>query len=447
MDELGKSTTTRSRSAFGHRAAVAGMLGTMIEAYDFTVYAYLVIYTAPAFFPRGDPATSILASLAVFAVGFISRPLGGIFFGRIGDRRGRRFTLLVTVTLMGIATFALGAIPDHATIGIWAPVLLVTVRLAQGFSAGGEVIGSATYVVESSTPGRRGLYSSATPLGAVFAVALAPIVVGLCIAIVGAQQMGEWGWRIPFLLAIPLTVICLVFRLRIQDSPEYLTLVRQHEVVKAPLREVLSYHWRSVIAVAVLAISIFFVSYTLTAYVPTFLSSTVGLPPGTVYWLTATAVVLAAPTVILSGLAVDRFGRRKVLIASLVICTVLIYPGMTVMTGAGSSTLGVGIAYWLLLCTAFAANPPAYQAFCDLFPARIRYTGAAVGFNIGNVIGGGFGPYFSAQLIQWTRNPQSPALLVAFAAFVGVGTILLTSRMAVAKRAGALPDVEVEPAI
>jgi len=438
MGKFGKPSTAQQRGRAGRRAAVAGLLGTAVETFDFILYSYLVIYTAPAFFPASDSATSILASLAVFAVGFIARPLGGIFFGRMGDRRGRRFTLLVTVATMGIATCALGVLPDYAQIGIGAPMLLTVARLLQGLSAGGEVIGASTYVVESSTPGRRGLFSSATPLGAVLGIALVPAMVGVTTAVVGVEQMAVWGWRIPFLLALPLTAVCLLFRLRIEDSPEFLALVRRREIAETPFREVLKNHWRSVIAVVMLAIAIFFLAYTLTTYLPIYLATTVKLAPGTIYWITGLATILAAPVVVLSGMAVDRFGRKVVIITALATGAVIVLPAMTVMGGALNSPIGIGFAYWLLLCCSFASQPPAYHAYCDFFPARVRYTGAAIGYNIGTVVGGGFGPYFSAQLTTWTREPRSPALLVALAAVIGIGTILIASRLRTQGRGEAL---------
>ncbi|MFD8338970.1 MFS transporter [Streptomyces solisilvae] len=429
MENLGEPLSARQQGRMSRRIAIAGILGTTMETFDFIVYGYLVIYIAPSFFPAGDSATSILASLAVFAVGFIARPLGGIYFGRMGDRRGRRFTLLVTVTIMGLATCILGALPDYSAIGIVAPILLMVARLLQGFSAGGEVIGSSTYVVESSTSGRRGLFSSATPLGSVLGITLVPVVVGITTAVVGADQMASWGWRIPFLVALPLTIACLIFRLRIEDSPEFLALLRRQEVATAPFREVRRNYWRSVIAVVMIAIAVSFLAYTLVTYIPVYLSSTVELAPGTIYWITGLATALASPALLLSGMAIDRFGRKVVLISGMAASAVIVFPAMTVMGGAFNSPVGVGFAYWLLLCCSFASQPPAFHAYFGFFPARVRYTGAAIGYNIGNAVGGGFGPYLSAQLTAWTHEPRSPSILVAIVAIICIGTVLISSRL------------------
>ena len=178
------------------RAGTAGMLGTMIEAYDFAIYTYLVVFTAPLFFPADNPST-----------GFLARPLGGLFFGRLGDRRGRRFTLIATVVTMGTATFVIGLLPTYATIGVLAPVLLVFLRLLQGFSAGGELMGSATFVTEHGTKRNYGFLASITPLGNALGAALAPAVVGVVTLVIADDLMRDWGWRIPLLLSLPLTIL------------------------------------------------------------------------------------------------------------------------------------------------------------------------------------------------------------------------------------------------
>ncbi|WP_181784364.1 MFS transporter, partial [Pseudonocardia pini] len=362
--------------SLARRAAVAGLLGTMIESYDFAVYAYLVVYTAPLFFPSGDPVTAVLASLLVFAAGFVARPLGGLFFGRMGDRLGRRHTLVVTVTLMGVATFAMGVLPTHAAIGVAAPVLLVVLRLLQGFSAGGELMGSATFVAEYSTKGRRGLFNAMTPLGFSIGVAVAPAVVALA-TVVSADGMATWGWRLPFLVSLPLTVLCLVYRLRLEDSPEFRALAARAEIPNAPVREVLRDHRPALLRVIALSFTVGLVGYTTSAYLPIYLQTTAGLPPGTVSLVAAIALFLALPFAVVSGLAVDRFGKRAVLVTVLLVSAVTIFPIMFVMGRAGAPIVAVGAAFWFVVGLAGAAPPPAYAAFTGLFPARVRYTGAA----------------------------------------------------------------------
>lgn len=412
--------SSRSR----RRAAFAGTLGTLVENYDFAVYTYVVVFTAPLFFPGGNTVTAVIQSLAVYAVGFAARPFGGFFFGRLGDRYGRRSTLISTVLLMGGATFFLGVIPTYESIGLWAPILVVVARLAQGFSAGGEVMGSATYVIESSTPGRRGRFSVATPLGSILGAAMGPAVVGVCIAVVGIDSMATWGWRIPFLISLPLTIAVLLLRLRIEESPEFVKLERNDEIATSPVAEAARRHWRAIIICVLLTISINLFSYTLTAYMPIYFVNTIGVPGGTASWMAAIAIAASAPAMFIGGYATDRFGGKTTLTAALAAAAIIVYPAMIVMSGVGNSVWMVGGVYWLLLVALGVAVPPVYHALMGLFPTRVRYSGAALGFNVGNAIGGGCAPLIAASLMAWTGDPRSPGYVVAFAAVLGITTII-----------------------
>lgn len=404
----------------GRRAIIAGMLGNTVEIYDFSSYAFLVVYLAPLFFPSADPTTSVLSALAVFAAGFVARPLGGIFFGWMGDRRGRKDTLLVTVVLMGAATFLLGAIPTYASIGLWAPILLVCARILQGFSAGGEVIGSASYLAESATPGKRGRFVSAGPLGTTIGTSLAPAVVGLCTLVLGSDQMATWGWRIPFLISLPITILCLLFRLRAEESLEFETLAREKKLAASPVKEAVVGHWRAIVSTALLAMSIYFLTYMSISYLPVFLTTVVDLSPGTVGWLAAVAIALGMFTVPLSGYLVDRFSGKIVVTTSLIAAAVLLLPTLQVMGAAGASLLMIGVLWAIFQSITSSGATAGFATFVSYFPARVRYTGTAIGYNVGNAIGGGFGPLIAASLIAWTGDSRSLLLLAALAATLGV---------------------------
>jgi len=406
------------------RAALAGLLGTTIEAYDFFVYTYLVVYTAPLFFPAGDPVIGILASLLVLGAGYLTRPLGGLFFGRIGDRRGRRYALVLTVTMMGAATFLIGVLPTFSQWGILAPILLVLGRLVQGFSAGGELMGSATYVAEYSSRRNRGLFNSITPLGFAMGTVLAPAIVGLTALIVPAEQMAAWGWRIPLLLSLPLAIICLVYRLKIEDSPAFRLVEARREIPTAPLREVVRGHWPSLLRVIALAFVVLLIGNVVGAYMPVFLQREVGLTPGTTALVAAVGAALALPFLLLTGLAVDRFGRRAAMVTLLVYSGAVTFPALLVLKASDGVIVVVVLAQLCLAVAGGSTSVPAYSAFTGLFPARVRYTGAAVGFGVGAGIGGGFGPYLAAQLAASTGNPYSPALLIVGAAVLGTAVIL-----------------------
>ncbi len=219
-DQLtGSAATTEWRTEDrirARRAAIAGGgVGTLIEYYDFSLYGYLAIVMAPLFFPSSDPAIALLSALAVFGTAYLMRPLGGIVFGHIGDRLGRKKALLATLVCMGLGSMAMGFLPTHAQAGIWATVLLVVVRMVQGFSAGGEVGGSATFISESAPRHLEATYGAFTPLGSTLGFAMAAAVAGTVSALTTDAQLESWGgWRVPFLLALPLTLLCLWARTR-----------------------------------------------------------------------------------------------------------------------------------------------------------------------------------------------------------------------------------------
>ncbi|OZE20479.1 MFS transporter, partial [Rhodococcus sp. 05-2255-1e] len=308
-----KADTTTAR-----RAALAGGVGTLIEYYDFAVYGFLAVVIAPLFFPSTSPGVSILATLAVFGVAYVARPLGGIFFGRLGDRKGRRQALVVTVVCMGIACGVLGMLPTHSSVGVLAPILLVIIRLAQGFSAGGEIGGAATYIAESAPPNRRGFFGSFTPVGSTLGFAVAAAVVGVVALVTTDDQMSSWGWRIPFLLALPLALVCLRVRLKLEDSPEFEEMAAKNEVAKSPLSDVVKKQPWSVLRVVGIAIAMNGSGYIGLTYFSVYLINDLGFSKDSVYWTSAIAIALACATFPLSGMLTDRFGRKPVLLSGYV---------------------------------------------------------------------------------------------------------------------------------
>ena len=405
------------------RAVLAGLLGTSIEAYDFFVYTYLVLYTAPLFFPSGDPVAGVLASLLVLGAGFLTRPLGGLFFGRIGDRRGRRYALVLTITMMGAATFAIGVLPTFQQWGVLAPTLLVAARLVQGFSAGGELMGSATFVAEHSSPRNRGLFNSVTPLGFALGAVLAPAVVGLTASVVAAEQMAAWGWRIPLLLSLPFAIVCLLFRLWIDDSPAFRRVAERQQIPTAPVREMVRSHWPALLRVIAIAIVASLIGNVVGGYLPVFMQRDAGFTPGTTALTAAVAATLGLPFLLLTGLVVDRIGRRAAMVTLLVYSAVIVFPALLVIKASAGVIAVVVLAQLSLSIAGGATSVPAYSVYTGLFPARVRYTGAAVGFGIGTAIGGGFGPYLAGLLAAATGNPYAPALLVAAGAVLGIAVI------------------------
>ena len=406
------------------RAATAGFLGSLIEAYDLYVYSYLVVFMAVLFFDSRDPATAILATLGVLGVGYVARPLGGLFFGRLGDRIGRRRTLVITVVGMGLATTALGLLPTYAQIGVLAPALMVVLRLVQGFSAGGELMGSATYVAEHSVAGNRGLLASITPMGVAFGTALAPGIVALTSILLAPAQMAAWGWRIPLLVSLPLTIVCLLYRKRLEDSPAFRAVAEQESTASTPMRELVGEHRPALFRVIGLAFAVLLAGSFSGAFMPTYLVTQAGIAPGTVAAISAVIAFLGAPLVMVAGRAVDRFGRRPTMALLFAAEAVVVLPVM-IITRSVDSVVLVGAAWFAMGTLAGVVSAPAYAAFTGLFPTRVRYSGAALGFGVGTALGAGLGPYLAGQLTV-SVGTYAPAILVVVAGVVGA-VVTLTS--------------------
>ncbi|NKY58211.1 MFS transporter [Nocardia flavorosea] len=416
------ATEAKKSNSVARRAAIAGGVGTLIEYYDFAVYGFLAVTIAPLFFPSDNSAVSILSTLAVFGVAYVARPLGGIFFGRLGDRRGRRHSLVITVVSMGIACGILGLLPTHSAVGVLAPILLVLVRLAQGFSAGGEVGGAATYIAESAPPKRRGFFGSFTPVGSTLGFAVAAAVVGVVALITTDEQMESWGWRIPFLLALPLAYVCLRVRMKLEDTPEFEEMAEKKQVTKSPLMDVVRKNPWSVARVVGVAIAMNGSGYIGLTYFSVYLINDLGFSKNAVYWCSAIAIALACATFPLSGMATDRWGRKPVLIGGYLAYVIIALPAFMIM-GATSSIVVIGIVYFLYMVLNGVVQVPAFPLFTELFPRTVRYTGVSLGFNIGTIAAGGTAPYVAAQLVESTGNAMSPAYWVMGVCAIGLLTV------------------------
>jgi len=404
------------------RASVAGFLGTTVEAYDFFVFTFLIVYTSPLFFPSENPASGVLSSLLVLGTGLLARPVGGIFFGWLGDRKGRRFVLVLTIVGMGIATFLMGVLPTYESVGLLAPILLVLVRLVQGLSAGGELMGSATYVAEHSTRKNHGILNAMTPMGFAAGTALAPGVVALVTLLLSEETMATWGWRVPLLLSLPLTACTLYLRNRLEESPEFRKLADLNAVRRAPVRAVFTGHPVTLIKIIVISGVVLAIGYIVSAFLPLFLQQEVGLAPGTTAGIAAFAAALGIILGLGAGLLVDRIGRRWTMILILALIGAAFLPVMYLMKSTGNIAI-IAVGQLLLAGSAGAVSVPAYAVFTSMFPASVRYTGAAIGFGVGSALGGGFGPYVAAQLTEITGSPYAAAGVVMACAVIGIAVI------------------------
>jgi MHS family proline/betaine transporter-like MFS transporter len=416
-DSVSTTGSARLDARTARRVARAGLLGTVVEYYDISLYGLLAVVLAPAFFPSDDPAVSTLAALAVFGTAYVVRPLGGIVFGRLGDRRGRRATLIITILAMCVFSAAIGLLPTYAAIGIAAPLLLVVARLGQGFAAGGEIMGAMTYVLESAPAHRRGRYTGMVPMGSSGGFALAAFVVGCTSALVTPEQLAAWGWRIPFLLSLPLGLLCLWMRLRLEDTPEFTALADRHAISRTPLREALRTSPLGILRVAGYTVAVTGVAYVGMVYVSVLLTTDLGFPKQSVYWMTAIVIGVGALSAPFFGALSDRVGRRPVMIAAAALTAVLAVPIFLALTT--TTTIVTAGLVFLVLMLLTQAYSPGYTTFVEIFPARIRYTASSLGYNVG-VLVAGFGPYVCAQLVASTGSLVSPSWWAAALGVIGL---------------------------
>ncbi|MBN9790657.1 MFS transporter [Pseudonocardia sp. TMWB2A] len=408
--------------ARSRRAALAAASGTAVEYYEFGVYGYLAVVIGPLFFPSADPVASLLSTLAVFGSAFLMRPLGGIVLGQLGDRLGRKPVLVFTITGMGTATALVGLLPTAATAGLLAPALLVLARLAQGFFAGGEVTGSATYLAESSPAGRRGFFGSFTPVGVALGGGTAALVAGITSTVLTTEQLSAFGWRIPFLLALPLVVLTLIARHRLEDSEEFEQSRASGELPKAPVREVFTHHRRALVTVLLLATGSNAGYWIGLIFMNIYLTSELGYPKSSTFWLMAAIGLFVACLMPIAGALSDRYGRKKLIVVGFLGYSVLVLPTMALM-GTGDFTLAV-VGMFLLALPMPVVQAVTYPTYAEQFPTRVRYTGLSLAFNGGTIIGGGLTPFLATWLTSVTGDPLAPGYLLMVATVVALLTLL-----------------------
>lgn len=407
-----KTTETSAGKTEAPRVAVASLVGTTIEYYDFAVYGTAsALVLGPAFFPSGNPTVSSLAAFLTFAAAFLSRPLGVVLFGTIGDRLGRRRALVASLLLMGVATVGVGLLPTYETAGLLAPVLLVTLRLLQGISMGGEWGGAVLLAAEHAPPGRRALYASIPQAGPSLGFLLSTAVILPTLNIVGRDGFVDWAWRIPFLLSTVLVVIGLWVRTTVSESPVFnATADRTTQTQPAPATEsrfplvtLLKRYPGRVLLGTGAAIGGSAVYYLTIVYSISYGPKELGIPQNTM--LTAASIGAAAGIAITLPVArlSDRIGRRPVMLTGAVGCVVWAVPMYAslssrnglVITGAYT----VGLMFLALMFSPVAAFLP------ELFPARLRYTGASAAFILANTLGGGFAPLVATWLNSHWESP------------------------------------------
>ncbi|GAA0472869.1 MFS transporter [Streptomyces olivaceiscleroticus] len=379
------------------RVAVASFIGTAIEFYDFYIYgtaAALVLNQA--FFPTLDPVNATLASFSTYAVAFAARPLGSIVFGHFGDRVGRKSVLVVSLLLMGLSTAFVGLLPGYATLGIWAPLLLILLRFVQGIGLGGEWGGAALLAVEHAPKKRRGLYAAFPQLGPSVGFFAATGIFWLLSSSLDDAAFRSWGWRIPFLLSFLLVAVGLFVRLKISETPVFAKAMDAQEASKVPTLDVLRGHWRELLLGAGGMIIAYGLFYTATTYCLAYATGTLGIPRSTMLGLSLVACLFLAAGTWLAATRSDGAGRRKLILTGTglaIVWGLLLFPlldtesPVLVALALGGALFCMGVVYG-----------PMGAYLPELFATRVRYSGASLAYNLGGVLGGAVSPLIATRL-------------------------------------------------
>lgn len=414
----GASTATRLRP---HRlAGLASMAGTTIEWYDFFLYgtAAALIFNK-IFFPALDPISGVLAAFATYAVGFLGRPLGGIVFGHFGDRLGRKSMLLLTLLMMGIPTIAIGLIPTYQQIGYWAAILLVAMRLLQGMAVGGEWGGAVLMAVEHAPPGRKGFYGSLPQTGVGAGLILSSLAMG-AVARLPEADMLAWGWRLPFLASILLLGVGWLIRLKVPESPDFQQLERQNRKVRLPLLEVLRRYPRETLTIigARSAENAWF--YMSVTFALAYAANQLGIPRADLLAAIGAGAVLSLITMPLCGHLSDRIGQRRLYFCGLLLLCAFVQPFFALL-----GTRDEQLVWWAMVLAVGVVFPILYAPesllFARQYPTEIRYSGISLSVQLAGVLGGGFAPMLSTQLLEMADG--EPRYVVLY--LIGMGLVAL----------------------
>lgn len=430
------------------RRAVRGtFVGNVMEWYDVGVFGYLIVTLGPVFLPDADSATQVIFMLGTFASTYLFRPLGGLFFGWLGDKIGRKRVLFMTLTLVAVATFLIGLLPTHAMIGAGAAVLLVALKILQGFSAGGEFTGALTFISESAPDRRRGFFAAFLDAGSYLGFVLGAAIVTAMQIMFGQEAMEGGLWRVPFLIAGPLGLIAVYLRMRVEESPHFAAMAAEHgeagggKLRVNPLR-VFAANWRPMLLVILLVAAANSAGYAFTSYMPTYLSTVLKHDAVQGNLFSLPLMLLMACLMPFVGMLSDRVGRKPVLFAAAIWIILLAYPAFALIGSnapvaivSGLALIGIPVALYM---GTLASTYPA------LFPTASRNTSLGVSYNISIALFGGTAPLVIDTLVRASGSASAAAFYLMGMSVVGLVTICFLPETAGKPLSGSEPNVETE---
>lgn len=405
------------------RLILPAMLGNILEWFEFALYGYFAPIFAQLFFPHSSGLLSLLQIFAIFAAGFLIRPLGGIIFGHLGDKFGRQKTLTASIILMAIPTTCIGLLPTYATAGILSSFLLLACRLLQGMAIGGEMQGITIYVMEHVTPSQRGLQGSWIKFGIFLGILLGSSTALLLGHFLSPAALTQWGWRIPFLAGIPLGLLGYILRCRLNETPHFKTLLSQGKVVKYPLYHTLKYHWRVTVIALFLPVLIEISFYLAFIFIPAYTQKIINLSFEKMMLANTLCMIMALTLLPIMGWISDRSGRKPVLIIATISLILFAYPLFYLLNHTNSLEMILFVQTSIVvLIIPFAAIMPAL--FAEMFPTEIRYTASSLASNIAASLFGGTAPLVATFLISISGNPNSPGWYLIGAGLVTLLTVI-----------------------
>jgi MHS family shikimate/dehydroshikimate transporter-like MFS transporter len=424
MERLGGEDTGLPTSI--RKVVVASFIGTTIEWYDFFIYTTAAALVFPQlFFPSFEPLAGTLASFATYAVGFLARPLGGVIFGHYGDKIGRKAMLVTTLLVMGVATFLVGLLPTYETIGIWAPILLVVLRLLQGLGLGGEWGGAVLMAVEHSPDDKRGLNGSWPQMGAPAGLVLATGAFAAVSAISG-DAFAAWGWRVPFLLSIFLIALGLYIRLAIYESPAFNRVRESGTEAQMPIVDVFRTYPKNVLLAVGSRIGIDVVFYIFAVYALTYVSTNLGLPRNLGLVAVSIAALIEIFTIPAFASLSDKVGRRPVLMTGAAFLAVWIFPFFWLLDTRSTSLIILAVIVGLSIGHAAVYGTQA-SFYAELFGTRVRYSGASLGYQLAGIFGGALAPIIATSLYAATGGPGLIGVYVAVLCLLSIVCVYLAA--------------------
>lgn len=404
-----------------YKLAFSVSLGGMLEIYDFLIYGLMASYIAENFFPSEDHFTSLLSTFATFAIGYLTRPLGGIVFGHFGDRYGRKKTFTFSIFLMALSTTLMGCLPGWNSIGAAAPTMLIALRLLQGFSLGGEIPGAITYLSES-TPERQGLVIGILFLAIMIGVSFGTFVHGMLEMHLDSETMKEWGWRVPFWVGGSLGIISYHIRRKFSESGLFEALNHAKAQASIPIVLLFKEHTRGVIC-GLMTIALCGATVTIySIYMPSYLSSLLNFPREDVAWHTTLAFLMLSPLCLLCGMLSDLINHKLILGIMAIVIAVISWPAFQYFSSPAAQLNKIMLICGLLAATASGSLPPLLISF---FPTEVRYTGIATCYNAGFAIFGGIAPFVSTLLAKYSDNASGPAIYLSIVALISLAVLFI----------------------